>query len=108
MTAEGILHDLFLLALFTKKHPDHPDTLLVPQLLRDAERYLRGELKSPGVHAKNFFLGYQRSPGVHICVDKPGSRCPICASQGNVVVRDKMARYPAPRLLDDDTVQGFS
>lgn len=48
----------------------------VPQLLRDAERHLRGERVVSSLHAGLFFAN---EPVHHPCMDFPDMQCPACS-----------------------------
>jgi len=78
LSAEEILHSAFRETLDYRG-----EDAFVPQLLRDAERYLKGDIiAEPGGHGRHFYNRYvQRSPS-HTCMDFPNMECPACACIG--------------------------
>ena len=74
-----ILHDAFRATLNY-----HGKYAFAPQLLRDAERHLKGEtISDPGRHVWDFFFG---DVGVvhHTCMDQPRLFCAACAGVGYI------------------------
>ena len=65
----------------------------VPQLLRDAERHLRGERIVSGLHAGLIFA---EETTYHTCADFPNMPCPACS--GKCTPQEKWI------LLDGSTV----
>ena len=74
-----ILHEAFVATLSYRG-----DYAFVPQLLRDAERYLRGERVVADVHAAYF---YADEPIHHTCADYPTAECPACIAWSEPVSR---------------------
>lgn len=84
LSATDILHKAFSEALGrSHKTRDLGNDAFVPQLLRDAERYLRGEtLASPGLHTRYFVDMFEPHSPSHTCMDFPNMQCPACAGVG--------------------------
>ena len=81
LSAERILHEAFVATLNYRG-----EYACVPQLLRDAERYLKGDvIAQPGEFARLFFYReyryYSPSPS-HTCMDFPTMQCPACSGFG--------------------------